>query len=364
MEKKRPHQHRRFRRFEGLPRGQKAIANETCQWRTIARLCMQLRHSYEMSTARRRAHELTLDECKRFIVENDSVDNTLVLDIFTQLRKERYSFRYSLKLIGSIVRSNDRIDRAILYRLSGGSKRKALEERSRGESSRNSDGVLVFDKNEFQKLFAHVVHALTTNAVLVADSSASPLSFHKLVVSIDERENALFLYVFYMLAVTGKRLSDIANLTTTNLRDLKNDGLCVIVVQKTQRLGRVEISEILRPDEFECEQKVKAARQYIDLFLRWSERNVLSIPFDKNKTRRHLDRTLTILYKHLFGKPRKRGLSFHALRRAYAGYRYLQGCPLTVIQESLEHTTREMTNRYVNRCIFNLNRTKGDDKNP
>lgn len=336
--------------YKNRLRGAKAVANETCKWRTIARLYLQLCKGYETKCARDTVRKFTSDECKRFVVDNESVDDTLVINIFNQLRKERYLLRYSIKLIGSIVWSNRRtVDRSLLHRLSGCRNRNVLEEMPRSEPSRNSDGILIFDKTEFRSLFVEIVRVLTQNL--------STTTFCKLVDSSDTGSNALFMYVFYMLAVSGKRLSDIANLTIENLRSLRDDGVCVIITQKTRCFGCIEITEILRPDNFENDRK-KRARGFVELFIRWCNLGIFSLPFDRTKKRRRLDAILTDLYERLFRRPRKRGLSFHALRRAYASYKFLQGCPLSIIQESLEHATRAMTNRYVNRCLFELTRFK------
>lgn len=133
--------------------------------------------------------------------------------------------------------------------------------RRRYRASRKSDGRLIFSDLEYRRLLDVTIVALdkelsTWNFVESTEKSLDHVkrarygdSIERNVVLERYRNWSQFLNVFYTLAVTGKRLSDIASIDSSHLRQLRTRGICVVRIRKTGGLGRIEIPEILRADE-------------------------------------------------------------------------------------------------------------------
>lgn len=206
---------------------------------------------------------------------------------------------------------------------------------------------------------------------------------------IDDR---LFAFVFYMMAHTGKRLSDVAMITESQLQQLRQRGVCVLKIPKTGKLGRIELPELLHSNELvnnnndgcgsgsqdacccgnvdECggggaqrRSAINAAtraaervRETMEIFLLWVRKDrTLTIPFKVTCVRRGLDSRLRDLYTRATGVTEKpKSLGFHALRRIYAVYRYLNGVSVDRLSEYLDHSSREQTNCYINTCLYEI----------
>lgn len=284
-----------------------------------------------------------------------------VRELTDSMRRARYSRSYLLSVLVTVARRTNEISRLIidenLARYDDGLRHGGLpctsEPHDHGggtaatiesgviETSRRSlktDGILTFTENEFVVLIEHVRQAIH------ADGPR------------DDSER-LFLYTFYMLTITGKRLSDVCGLDARSLIQLSERGVCVVRIRKTDKLGRVEIPEILGGgggDRAERRREATDAIATLRVFLAWIDDGSLSVPFNRETQRRRLDRELSSLYVRSFAREKPKGLSFHALRRIYAGYRFLHGHSVSALQENLDHSNRAQTNRYVNACLYEL----------
>lgn len=156
----------------------------------------------------------------------------------------------------------------------------------------------------------------------------------------DWRKN--FLFVFYILLYTGKRLSEILLLSNDDVDNMIKRDLTVIEIPKTRRLGRIDL---LCLDE-------RREIGPIDKTL-LNKLNTINLPIIKQRdqmpnVRKHLDIELRSFYKKTLSKDKPRGLSFHGLRRAYAGEMYLLSRNVQTIQNCLDHSSTVQTNRYIN----------------
>lgn len=381
----------------------KTIRNESAKWRLIARLFREFSSDSEKDSSERddddvktdfsENSEKTIDETKR-IVRNVTDERR-----FVRLARRMYELKYSSNYIFSVwstlrshnalatrslfadfardwLRSTDvseNVDTTIAA-LSEDFRKTTFSEvnetttspRRRYRASRKSDGRLTFSDSEYRLLLDGTIAALDEelSAWGFFESTEKSLdhvlrarygdSMEKNVALERYRNWCQFLYVFYTLAVTGKRLSDIASIESSQLRHLRTRGVCVVRIRKTGGLGRIEIPEIMAVCSEKSLEKGQAVIRRFRGFELLRERSVLDIPFDVSRKRRSLDRSLNRVYSETFGRAKSRGLSFHALRRIYAGYRFLSGASIERIRENLDHSHRRQTNRYVNNCLFEM----------
>lgn len=269
------------------------------------------------------------DELTRIVT---TITESAAREVATSLLRANYSRSY----VESVA--------STLYRLAGETPTRAFRaavesnESARRIRSLKSDGLLTFTESEFESMLAEVKRRI------MASRDVDGMTRN--------RSGLLFLYVFYLLAITGKRLSDACSVSPRDVRQLRERGVCAIRVQKTGKLGRMEIPEIL--NDFGTCFEAREMETCLSVFESWMERGALTIPFDRCAERRQLDHELTRLYESLFARPRPKGLSFHGLRRIYAGYKFLRGRTIAALQENLDHSSRTQTNRYVNVCLNEL----------
>lgn len=291
---------------------------------------------------------------------NDSASRTIknlqnadIVRIVDSMIRSNYSNSYITSVLSTILRNAIAVTREAVGETFA--KMDALRNNNGPKRSIKTDGILTFTESEYFTMLERVCAFIDDEATITTTTE-------------NIRNDRLFLYVFYMLSVTGKRLSDVANLSSCGLRQLRERGVCVIRIRKTDKLGRLEIPEILgridkdivddddeasfRPDTY------SGIIRRLRIFEQWvSDRN-LNIPFDRERARRYLDKKLAILYTTSFDRVKPKGLSFHALRRIYAGYKFLHGRSVARLQENLDHSSRAQTNRYINSCLYELmNRT-------
>lgn len=263
-----------------------------------------------------------------------------LITVLTWLARKRYSLAYSVSVIDTmygyclknlVVGRIDRRKTRLIAR------RVYDSITPPDQRSQKSDNVRLFSRNTLYELNNAVTRSLSKHR----DCYTYPT----------HSTDRMFLYVFFLMTASGKRLSDIATLTVLQLKELVRCGVCAIRVPKTRQLSRVE----LLADET---WNVSEMKNIVGMFVRWHESHALDIPFDVASHRRGLDRALNTLYvrtRHTdMPRIRPKGLSFHALRRAYAGYKFLKGTPLVDIQRALEHTNLAQTNYYVNIGLYGM----------
>lgn len=171
-----------------------------------------------------------------------------------------------------------------------------------------------------------------------------------------------------MLAITGKRLSDVASIDDDRLRAISRDGACVVRILKTRKMSRVEIPEILRGDK---PTRVAGGNSLVastsltrsDItkrlatFQQWATTSRSStdsaVRSDTCSLDRHYDRESLREIVRRAEIPR---LSYHALRRAFTGYKFLHGYDVDVIREILDYDDRAQTNEYINNCLYEIER--------
>lgn len=289
------------------------------------------------------------------------------------MTRRAYSYRYTVSVLNTLRKHSRDMTREAYYDAlnelfrssrgdNGGDRDDDAFPNAPPRRSRKTDGVLTFVEADFAHLFDRVRARIASDA----DDANGALT----------SDGRLFAYVFYMLAIPGKRLSDVAGLSGRALRQLRELVVCVICIKKARKLGRIEIPEILDSGGLaglakRCGEDVRLGHfgaggggpvaetasdvvAALNAFEGWIDRGDLVVPFDREKRRRALDRELTRLHESVLGRPKPRGLSFHAARRMYAGYRFLHGQPVARLQEHLDHATRWQTNEYVNSCLYEL----------
>lgn len=154
------------------------------------------------------------------------------------------------------------------------------------------------------------------------------------------------------------------------LRTISRDGACVVRILKTRKMSRVEIPEILRGDKStrvagdnSLVASTSLTRSDITKRLaifndgRRRRGHQLIVPFNQTRVR-WTGATIESRYARLFGVPKSRAitLSYHALWRAFAGYKFLQGYNVDVIREILDYDDRTQTNEYINNCLYEIER--------
>lgn len=186
-----------------------------------------------------------------------------------------------------------------------------------------------------------------------------------------------FLFVTLLLIWTGKRISEIVALTRTQFEEILLCGVIAIRIRKTKKIGRLETPELIGGrDDDACERhnewddhsedlhdesdegsirRSVSPRKLAAIFHYWIRTGVLTLPVPWPRTRRYFDFHITTVYSMATnGQSRPLGLSFHAFRRAFAGYAYTRGVSLKRLQRALDHATIEQTNHYVNACLYDL----------
>lgn len=396
----------------------KTYRNQLAKWRLITRVIVRLfeKEFREKMIAQRRKEEENNNEnggggggddgeikkTQQFVKEISNPD--YFLQILHCLRSMRYAKNYILSIWSTLETYNRLATRKLYTEFEEKERYDEIEEDSSGGGviksmstlilvddnavdeakkkknkylvSRKSDGRLTFSEEEYRQLLKAVTVLLDKELLLWFGNNGNDvplITLNDAIIRYDNNNSGCgggsnpiekyknfctFLYVFYMLAITGKRLSDIAELEKTHLRQLSTRGVCVIKIRKTETLGRIEIPEILTTDDNDngCSElnKRRDVVRRIRGFEMLHEQSILTIPFDRQKKRRALDTLLNRLYRETFGFKKSRGLSFHALRRIYAGYRFLNGVSIERIRENLDHSNRRQTNRYVNNCLWEL----------
>lgn len=154
---------------------------------------------------------------------------------------------------------------------------------------------------------------------------------------------------------------------------LRDYGVCVVKIKKTRNFGRLEVLDknniplsandlIAKNNDvrnntiatvFDNTDKA-TVKEYLGWFVKWAENGHMTVPFELLKCRGFLDTEFSNFYNRIFLREKPKGLSFHAFRRGFSGYKFIQGFPISKIQENLDHSSRRQTNYYVNSCLYNL----------
>lgn len=280
--------------------------------------------------------------------QNQNIEQTNLLQFALFLYKEK---KYSRNYIENILHRTFtilNIDKnwmdTVLRYLSD-----RIQEKT-SEKSLKSDGILVFNNNEIklmrEKAYGQIDSLFNNN---------NNISVQRIA----------FLFIFFLLDITGKRLSEILLLDRTNLKNLQQYGLTVIDLPKTRKLGRIEM--ISNDTDYILNS------ERLNVFIRYQDDDKLELPMiqinlDKTKIlsgnlgrktianiRRVLDKEFDTFYQEIFhDKIKPRGLSFHAFRRIYAGERYLDKRNIMELSQYMDHTNYTQTNRYVNRYLRNM----------
>lgn len=156
----------------------------------------------------------------------------------------------------------------------------------------------------------------------------------------------LFSYLYLMMYHTGKRISDICNLTPENLKCLLENGDIAVMIPKTERIGRISVARAEDTDNF---------RAFLAMMVRiLAEHEAMrdALPFDQFRIRRQLNRVFKARYEKIMGSKKPNGLSFHSLRRRKAASFYKSGKDLETIRECLDHTDSRVTNVYINKHLL------------
>lgn len=209
---------------------------------------------------------------------------------------------------------------------------------------KQSDGVYSMSDNAYELMRAYCMAYLRA----VAERGVGIEVSADTVVYL-ERYNprcVLFCYLYLMMYHTGKRISDICNLTPQNLRCLLDNGDIAVMIPKTERIGRISVSRAEDTENFKA---------FLAMMVRiLGEQDAMrdALPFDQFKIRRQLNRVFKARYERIMGSKKPNGLSFHSLRRRKAASFYKSGKDLETIRECLDHTDSRVTNVYINKHLL------------
>lgn len=211
----------------------------------------------------------------------------------------------------------------------------------------NSDGVYSLSDQACENMRVYAMEYL--RAVRDRNCGVKCLAHERLEYTEKpfRRNRIMFAYVYLMMLHTGKRCSDVSILTSNDLRALLETGDIAILIPKTERIGRLSMKHIERPELFR-----EFLQMLLDAFRLHHGLESAILPFDAFAVRRKLNYTFDFVYAEVVGGKRPKGLSYHSLRRRKAAKFFQQGKNLDTIRESLDHKDARITNLYINKYLL------------
>lgn len=251
--------------------------------------------------------------------------------------------------------------------------------------SMKSDGRRIMTEIEYDQLMSFCLDTTArlkrwcySNETLNGDD---PLTANRRSTSVSKgaRDMAFLAYVVFMLDATGKRLSDVAELSVCQLAQLRDVGACAVFVKKTRKIGRIEllggyVEDSTKRTESTARSKSLFERglseksesighdraRMLDVYIKCVENKLFDVPFDVVRNRARLDKAFSRVYETTIGKSKPKGLSFHTFRRMFAGRRFVKGQSIESLRKHMDHAVRSQTNAYVNSYLFGSMRYRGD----
>lgn len=213
----------------------------------------------------------------------------------------------------------------------------------RSNRSLKSDGVLMCDHwlleaivAESQETMRRTIEAFRLNAIRTTLMFVQQQQNNNIPTTTRLR----FTVMSQLIRITGKRQSDLALLDKEKLKLLLDNKIIGIKIPKKNKLSRLSIVH-------ENETNVEIIREIVEL-LQNLPQDIL--PYNVEKERkgmcREFDEAWNRVPNNNVKKPRQLGL--HALRRMKGANELCNGKPMQDIQNMFDHTSREMTEHYVN----------------
>lgn len=218
-----------------------------------------------------------------------------------------------------------------------------------------------FTRSILQRFFGESVRKLATDEIYSSDEDTyerirdwclrylfnDDLTLHN--KRNTRKTNMRFVYLYLMMYYTGKRLSELAILSSNDLARLLNERNIAIYIPKTRKLGRISLNVV-------TDEEYDSFVLFLERFVYLTRDNSESpyhdtIPFDQFARRKSLNRCFDRVYALTTNKPKPRGLSFHSLRRRKAAVSFERGMDLDDIREILDHSSTYITNNYINKHL-------------
>lgn len=179
-----------------------------------------------------------------------------------------------------------------------------------------------------------------------------------------------FHFCVILCWLTGKRISDICNLTSDSYSMLLKYGYAPIRIRKTSKDGKIQIcrgftktcpKELTEPDITSLQtikntiSNLNVLRETLGKFEEFCNNGKLKLPIPLDATRTQIYDCFDKAYRCISGgRSRPKGLAFHAFRRHFAGTQYLLGKNTENIGDKLDHSTSNQTNHYINSYLKGL----------
>lgn len=261
-----------------------------------------------------------------------------LLSLCERLLSDGYSLTY-LRSILSVIRSDSGRAYPLIPCESKAFLRSIIDAKRRYFSNRTiqSDGVYAMNEQMYVKMRLYSEKHLASLLLVSAD--------------VDDRSSVsvgrfLFAYLYLMMYHTGKRASDLCNLTVSDLTRLLRDQHIAVQIPKTERIGRISIERSDDPDAFKV-----VLTQLISVLNRYETLRKF-LPYNQFQQRRRLNRMFTAVYELIAGEKKPCGLSFHSLRRRKAANFFKSNQDLETVRECLDHRDSRITNDYINKHLL------------